>query len=226
MVMLAHRLFQEPSLGVPTIVLLTDRIDLDDQLFKTFCSARNYLKCDPVIATSRADLVSKLGTIKQGGIIFTTIGKFDKENLPENPRANIIVMTDEAHRSHYGIYETVHYEKGEEGELSPVFKYGVEKYIRDALPNATFIGFTGTPVSTKDKQTTDIFGDIIDTYDMTQSVIDGSTVKLYYESRIAKVWTDEKILHQIDEYYKNLENSNKADSNSIERSKAEMSKLK
>jgi type I restriction enzyme R subunit len=225
MVMLAHRLFQEPSLGVPTIVLLTDRIDLDDQLFKTFCSARNYLKCDPVIATSRADLVSKLGTIKQGGIIFTTIGKFDKENLPENPRANIIVMTDEAHRSHYGIYETVHYEKGEEGELSPVFKYGVEKYIRDALPNATFIGFTGTPISNKDKQTTDIFGDIIDVYDMTQSIIDGSTVKLYYESRLAKVWTNEDVLKQIDEYYDDLEDTERTTPEAIEKSKREMLRL-
>ena len=227
MVMLAHRLLIEKGLNVPTIVLLTDRIDLDDQLYKTFFSAKNYLKCEPVIAISRADLVKKLNNIKQGGIILTTIGKFDKENLPKNERNNIIVMTDEAHRGHYGIYETVHYEKNAEtDEMEAVFKYGIEKYIRDALPNATFIGFTGTPVSTKDKQTTDIFGDIIDVYDMTQSVIDGSTVKLYYESRLAKVWTNEEILKQIDEYYSDLENNAKADKNSIERSKAEMSKIK
>lgn len=227
MVMLAHQLLIEKGLNVPTIVLLTDRIDLDDQLYKTFFSAKNYLKCEPVIATSRADLVKKLNNIKQGGIILTTVGKFDKENLPKNERINIIVMTDEAHRGHYGIYETVHYEKNAEtDEMEAVFKYGIEKYIRDALPNATFIGFTGTPVSTKDKQTTDIFGDIIDVYDMTQSVIDGSTVKLYYESRLAKVWTNEEILKQIDEYYSDLENNDKADKNSIERSKAEMSKIK
>ena len=227
MVMLAHRLLISPKLNVPTIVLLTDRIDLDDQLYKTFFSARQYLKCEPVVATSREDLVKKLSQIKQGGVILTTVGKFDKENLPKNERTNIIVMTDEAHRGHYGLYETVHYEKNKEtDEMEAVFKYGVEKYIRDALPNATFIGFTGTPVSTKDKQTTDIFGDIIDTYDMTQSVIDGSTVKLYYESRLAKVWTDEKILHEIDSYYNDLEKSGEADSNSIERSKAEMSKIK
>jgi len=225
MVMLAHRLFQEPSLGVPTIVLLTDRIDLDDQLFKTFCSARDYLKTDPIIATSREDLVRKLGTVKQGGIIFTTIGKFDKENLPENRRDNIIVMTDEAHRSHYGIYETVHYEKDEEGEMSPVFKYGVEKYIRDALPNATFIGFTGTPISNKDKQTTDIFGDIIDVYDMTQSIIDGSTVKLYYESRLAKIWTNESVISKIDQYYNDIENSERSTPEAVEKSKREMLKL-
>lgn len=227
MVMLAHRLLLEKSLNVPTIVMLTDRIDLDDQLYKTFYSARNYLKCEAAIATSREDLVKKLSTIKQGGIILTTVGKFDKENLPKNERNNIIVMTDEAHRGHYGIYETVHYEKNAETEeMEAVFKYGVEKYIRDALPNATFIGFTGTPVSTKDKQTTDIFGDIIDVYDMTQSVIDGSTVKLYYESRLAKVWTNDEILKQIDEYYTDIEKNEKADKNSIERSKAEMSKIK
>ena len=227
MVMLAHRLLIDKSLNIPTIVLLTDRIDLDDQLYKTFFSARSYLKCEPVIATSRVDLVKKLGQIRQGGVILTTIGKFDKENLPKNERNNIIVMTDEAHRGHYGLYETVHYEKNAETEeMEAVFKYGVEKYIRDALPNATFIGFTGTPVSTKDKQTTDIFGDIIDVYDMTQSIIDGSTVKLYYESRLAKVWTDDRILKEIDAYYNDLERSGDADPNSIERSKAEMSKIK
>ena len=227
MVMLAHRLLQDKSLDVPTIVLLTDRIDLDDQLYKTFFSARNYLKCEPQIALSRSDLVQKLGSLKQGGIILTTVGKFDKENLPKNERSNIIVMTDEAHRGHYGIYETVHYVKDEvTKEMEAVFKYGVEKYIREALPNATFIGFTGTPVSTKDKQTTDIFGNIIDVYDMTQSVIDGSTVKLYYESRLAKVWADDGVLQQIDEYYDDLEKTEQADANSIERSKAEMSKLK
>lgn len=227
MVMLAHRLLINQSLDVPTIVLLTDRIDLDDQLYKTFYSARNYLKCEPQIATSREDLVKKLGKIKQGGVILTTVGKFDKENLPKNERNNIIVMTDEAHRGHYGIYETVHYVKDKATEeMEAVFKYGVEKYIRDALPNATFIGFTGTPVSTKDKQTTDIFGDIIDVYDMTQSVIDGSTVKLYYESRLAKVWTNDEVLSEIDTYYNDLEESGAADVTSIEKSKREMSKIK
>ena len=227
MVMLAHRLLINRSLNVPTIVLLTDRIDLDDQLYKTFFSARNYLKCEPEIALSRADLVKKLSKIKQGGVILTTVGKFDKENLPKNERNNIIVMTDEAHRGHYGIYETVRYVKDKEtDEMEAVFKYGVEKYIRDALPNATFIGFTGTPVSTKDKQTTDIFGDIIDVYDMTQSVIDGSTVKLYYESRLAKVWTNDEVLAEIDQYYNDLEESGSADVTSIEKSKREMAKIK
>ena len=230
MVMLAHRLINDESLHVPTIVILTDRIDLDDQLYKTFYSAynaKNYLKTEPIIATSRKDLVDKLSKNKQGGIILTTIGKFDKDDLPKNERNNIIVMTDEAHRGHYGIYETVKYVEDENTkELEAVFKYGIEKYIREALPNATFIGFTGTPISTKNKQTTDIFGEIIDTYDMTQSVIDGSTVKLYYESRLAKVWTNDEVLKQIDEYYDDLDKEEQADKASIERSKAEMSKIK
>ncbi len=228
MVMLAHRLSIEKSLNIPTIVILTDRIDLDDQLYKTFYSARNYLQCEPVIVKSREDLLTKIDFYKNsGGVIFTTVGKFDKNNLPQNMRNNIIVMTDEAHRGHYGIYETVYYEKNKEtDEMEAVFKYGVEKYIREALPNATFIGFTGTPISTKDKQTTDIFGDIIDVYDMTQSVIDGSTVKIFYESRLAKVWTNDEVLKEIDNYYNVLETTDKADKNSIERSKAEMSKIK
>ncbi|MCV3743504.1 type I restriction endonuclease subunit R [Ureaplasma sp. ES3154-GEN] len=227
MVMLAHRIICEQSLKVPTIVVLTDRIDLDDQLDKTFYSARDYLKCEPQRAISREDLVNKLNDLRQGGIILTTIGKFDKNNLPKNERTNIIVMTDEAHRSHYGIYETVKYEKNKNtDEYKAIFKYGVEKYIREALPNATFIGYTGTPVSSKDKQTTDVFGEIIDTYDMTQSIIDGSTVKLYYESRLAKVWIDDNDLKEIDAYYKDLEENEKSDSESIEKSKKEMSKLK
>ncbi|MDY3768207.1 MAG: type I restriction endonuclease subunit R [Sphaerochaetaceae bacterium] len=227
MVMLAHRLLTDKRFNVPTIVMLTDRIDLDDQLSKTFYSARKYLKCECETASSRKDLLEKINNVKQGGIILTTVGKFDKEKLPENKRCNIIVMTDEAHRGHYGLYETVHYIKYETSdEYEAVFKYGIEKYIREALPNATYIGFTGTPVSTKDKQTTDIFGDIIDTYDMTQSVIDGSTVKLFYESRLAKVWTDDDLLQKIDSYYDDLEKYENADRNSIERSKAEMSKIK
>ena len=110
--------------------------------------------------------------------------------------------------------------------MEAVFKYGVEKYIREALPNATFIGFTGTPVNTKEKQTTDIFGDVIDIYDMTQSVIDGSTVKLYYESRLAKVWTNDEVLQQIDTYYDDLDKNNEATKEAIEKSKTEMLKLK
>ena len=227
MVMLAHRLLINQSLNVPTIVVLTDRIDLDDQLYKTFLSAKEFLRCEPTIVESREDLLKKLPSFKQGGILFTTIGKFDKEKLPKNERDNIIVLTDEAHRSHYGIYERVSYEKNNEtNQYEAVFKYGIEKYIRESLPNATFLGFTGTPVSNKDKQTSDIYGDVIDTYDMTQSIIDGSTVKLYYEGRLAKIWTNDEILKEIDNYYKNIEDNEQATKEAVDKSKAEMSKLK
>lgn len=227
MVMLSHRLLINKDLNVPTIVVLTDRIDLDDQLYKTFMSAKDFLRCEPTIVESREDLLKKLPSFKQGGILFTTIGKFDKENLPKNDRDNIIVLTDEAHRSHYGLYEKVSYEKNEEtNQYEAVFKYGIEKYIRDALPNATFLGFTGTPVSNKDKQTSDIYGEVIDTYDMTQSIIDGSTVKLYYEGRLAKIWTNDDVLKQIDEYYNDIENNEKATKEAVDKSKAEMSKIK
>lgn len=228
MIMLTRKLLTSSKLNVPTIVILNDRIDLDNDLYTKFFSASDYLGTEPKIAISREDLVkNKLGAIKQGGIIFTTIGKFDKHNLPENDRSNIIVMADEAHRSHYGLYETVHYERNKENnELEAVFKYGIEKYIREALPNATFIGFTGTPISTKEKQTTDIFGDIIDVYDMTQSVNDGSTVRFYYESRVAKVWADDKVLQKIDDYYNELEKEDQNDKKFIEKSKRKMSSIK
>ena len=227
MVMLAHKLLIDKEFEVPTIVVLTDRIDLDNQLYKTFFSAKKYLKTECITAQSRIDLVQKLSNKKQGGIILTTIGKFDKDNLPSNNRNNIIVMTDEAHRSHYGLEGSISYERNEEtDEYEQVYKYGIEKYIRDALPNATFIGFTGTPVSTKEKQTTNIFGEIIDTYDMTQSVIDGATVTISYESRLAQIKTIDEKLKEINNYYDELEKNNSSNKESIERSKQEMSKMK
>lgn len=226
MVMLVRRLLIHKFLKVPTIVVLTDRIDLDNQLLQTFFSAKEYLKVEPISVDSREDLVGKLNKILQGGIIFTTILKFNKHKLPKNERENIIVMTDEAHRSHYGIYETIRYKKNDLSEkYEPIFKFGIEKYIRDALPNATFIGFTGTPISTKEKQTTDIFGDIIDAYDITQSINDGATVKLFYESRLAKVKLISEKINEIDEYYNKILNLNQSDSKSIELSKKEMSKI-
>ena len=227
MVMLTQRLLKNERLNVPTIVVLIDRIGLDDQLYKTFLSAKEFLRCESTIVESREDLLNKLPSFKQGGILFTTIGKFDKENLPKNERDNIIVLTDEAHRSHYGLYEKVSYEKNDKtNEYEAVFIYGIEKYIREALPNATFLGFTGTPVSNKDKQTSDVYGEVIDIYDMTQSIIDGSTVKLYYEARLAKIWADDKVLDEIDEYYKDIEESEKASKEAVDKSKAEMSKIK
>ena len=226
MVMLAHRLITNVELNNPTIIVLTDRNDLDNQLFNTFSSAASYLRCTPIKVTSRKDLLEKLRTIKQGGVIFSTIQKFDKEEIQVNDRSNIIVMADEAHRGHYGLYERISYERNlSTDELEMITSYGTEKYIRESLPNATFIGFTGTPVTTADKSTTDIYGDIIDTYDMTQSVIDGATVKIFYEGRLAKVWTDNSLLKKIDDYYEELENKG-VNEKVIEESKKRMSSIK
>lgn len=227
MVMLSHRLMLDKELNVPTIVVLTDRIDLDEQIYGTFHSAKDYLRSEPVFTSSRKDLVDKLESIQQGGIILSTVGKFDKDNVKPNLRSNIIVMADEAHRGHYGIYEKVSYVKNTETkEYELVAKYGVERYIRDTLPNATFLGFTGTPITSKEKSIADIYGHVIDTYDMTQSVIDGSTVRIWYEGRLAQIWTNESVLEQIDAYYRKLEDTETGTKEAIEKSKKEMSKLK
>ncbi|MDD3397638.1 MAG: type I restriction endonuclease subunit R [Clostridia bacterium] len=210
MLMLAHRLINDTSLNNPTIVVLTDRNDLDNQLKGTFDSAKEFLNTKIKQADSRTDLLDELKDIKVGGIVFTTLQKFDKVNTFTNQRNNIIVFSDEAHRSHYGLDEKIVMKKENKEIIKYISKYGMEKYIRDSLPNATFIGFTGTPVKTRDKMTTAIFGDIVDTYDMTQSIEDGSTVKLYYESRLAKVWLDNDILKEIDHYYDDIVSSNAA----------------
>ena len=223
MLILAYRLIKEKSLNNPTIVILTDRNDLDDQLYTTFSCASEYLRTTPVKVESRKDLIDTLSKIKESGIIFTTIQKIDKDNIIPNKRENIIVISDEAHRSHYGLEETVKYSnKNNKFEIKTVFGY--EKYIRDAMPNATFIGFTGTPVQTKDKDTTAIFGDIIDTYDMTQSIEDGSTVKLFYESRLAKVWLDDRKLEEIDQYYSSMYKEGVTE-DLINMSKSQMSRM-
>lgn len=224
MVMLSHRLISDTSFGNPTIVVMTDRNDLDEQLYGTFANSAWYLRTKPVLVKSRKDLIKKIGAVQEGGIFFTTIQKFDKDNIVPNTRNNIIVLSDEAHRSHYGLDEKIKITKGENGSIETESIYGYEKYIRDALPNATFLGWTGTPVETKDHSTSDVFGNVIDTYDMTQSVEDGSTVKIYYESRLAKVNLDEKILKKIDEYYHTLAEQ-QAPYYFIERSKESLSTL-
>ncbi len=223
MLMLSYRLIQEKTLNNPTIVVLTDRNDLDDQLYTTFSNAKDYLRVEPVKVTNRKDLLDKLANVKESGIIFTTLQKIDKDNIIPNIRNNIIVISDEAHRSHYGIEESITYKKND-NEFEMKTKYGYEKYVREALPNATFIGFTGTPVQTKDKDITAIFGDIIDIYDMTQSIEDGSTVKLFYESRLAKVWLDDKKLEEIDEYYREMHDEGVTEE-LIDISKSQMSRM-
>jgi type I site-specific deoxyribonuclease, hsdR family len=224
MVMLTHRLMKDPMLNNPTIIVLTDRNDLDDQLYTTFSNAKEYLRNTPVKITSRKDLLEKIEQTKENGIFFATLQKIDKDNIVPNNRNNIIVISDEAHRSHYGLNEKIKMVKNDSNEYDLRATYGYEKYLRDALPNATFIGFTGTPVQNKDKDTTAIFGDIIDTYDMTQSIEDGSTVKLFYESRLAKVWLDDNKLKEIDQYYEDLQDEG-VQTDLIEMSKSSMSRM-
>lgn len=224
MVMLTHRLMKDPMLNNPTIIVLTDRNDLDDQLYTTFSNAKEYLRNTPVKITSRKDLLEKIEQTKENGIFFATLQKIDKDNIVPNNRNNIVVISDEAHRSHYGLDEKIKMVKNGSNEYDLRATYGYEKYLRDALPNATFIGFTGTPVQNKDKDTTAIFGDIIDTYDMTQSIEDGSTVKLFYESRLAKVWLDDNKLKEIDQYYEDLQDDG-VQTDLIEMSKSSMSRM-
>jgi len=174
------------KLNNPTVVVITDRNDLDDQLFDTFAACKQLLRQDPIQAESR-DNLKKLLRVAGGGIIFTTIQKFFPENGVENfdllsDRKNIIVIADEAHRSQYGFGAKTSEKDGE------IFtKYGFAKYLRDALPNASFIGFTGTPIEKEDASTPAVFGNYIDVYDISQAVEDGATVRIYYESRLAKV---------------------------------------
>lgn len=224
MVMLAHKLITDLEMKNPTIVVLTDRNDLDNQLFGTFSNAAEFLRTRPVQVESREDLLEKIGSIKEGGIIFTTLQKFDKNNIVPNKRTNIVVISDEAHRSQYGIDEQIVYKKNPDGTFTSISKYGYAKYIRDALPEATYIGFTGTPVESGDHSTSAIFGKTVDTYDMTQSVEDGSTVKIFYESRLAKVWLDDGKLKEIDKYYDDLANQNVSD-DVIEESKSKWSSM-
>ncbi len=174
------------ELNNPTILVITDRNDLDDQLFDTFAECKQLLRQDPVQAQDREHLKKLLKTTG-GGIVFSTIQKFaPEEGSTEyemlSDRKNIIVIADEAHRSQYGFGA-----KTKETERGMETRYGNAKYLRDGLPNASFIGFTGTPIENEDKSTPAVFGDYIDVYDISQAVEDGSTVRIYYESRLAKV---------------------------------------
>lgn len=194
MVFYAGIIVSDPEFENPTIVVLTDRNDLDNQLFNTFsASSKLLLRQVPKQAESRGNLVELL-KVKAGGIIFTTIQKFSEGDGIINDRSNIIFMADEAHRSQYGLDGKLDRATGE-------WKYGMAKYMRDGLPNATFIGFTGTPIDLKDKSTIEVFGKYIDIYDMTQAVEDGATVPIYYENRTAKLKLNDDILKMIDREY-------------------------
>lgn len=207
----------------PSIVVVTDRNDLDNQLFTTFAKCSDYLKQEPVQIENRQDLNDKLEGRKSGGIFFTTLQKFEEETGVFSRRDDILVLVDEAHRSHYGLDATIKFDKE---KMEAYKKYGTAKYLHDAFPNATYIGFTGTPVETKDKSTTNIFGNIIDVYDMTQAIMDGSTVPIMYESRMARVGLNQKILDEIDNYYIYLETEEGVEDYKIAESKKAMATMK
>ena len=206
----------------PTIVVVTDRNDLDNQLYETFYKCSDYLRQKPVQADTRSDLKELLKDRVSGGIFFTTLQKFEEESGLFSDRDDILVLVDEAHRSHYGLEATM---KINLETMEAYKKYGTAKYLHDALPNAIYIGFTGTPVETKDKSTSAIFGDVIDTYDMTQAIMDGSTVPISYESRMARVGLNQKILDDIDRYYAFVEESGVADEIAVNKSKQMMAKI-
>lgn len=224
MVFYAH-LLQE-ALDSPTIVVITDRNDLDNQLYGQFKKCEHFLRQQPVQATCRKLTASStqqdiglkdwLNGRAANGIIFTTMQKFEESDEPLSDRRNIVVMADEAHRGQYGLKEKADAKTGE-------IKIGMARMIRNSLPNATYIGFTGTPISLKDRVTREVFGDYIDIYDMTQAVEDGATRPVYYESRVLKLKLDEETLKLIDDEYDIM--AEKADPAVIEKSKRQLGRM-
>lgn len=214
MVFYAH-LLQE-TLDSPTIVVITDRNDLDDQLYGQFAKCRDFLRQDPIQAQSRQNLKELPDGRKANGIIFTTMQKFEESHEPLSERHNIIVMADEAHRGQYGLKEKIDSKTGK-------IKVGTARVIRNSLPYATYIGFTGTPIALKDRNTREVFGDYIDIYDMTQAVEDGATRPVYYESRVIKLKLDADTLALIDKEYDIM--AENADPDVIERSKKELGQM-
>ncbi|AGH34460.1 type I restriction endonuclease subunit R [Acinetobacter baumannii] len=217
----AGKLLQQPAMHNPTLLIVTDRNDLDGQLFETFSNAQDLLKQTPVQANNRDELRRFLAERESGGIIFTTVQKFallddESEHPLLNGRHNIVVMSDEAHRSQYGL----------KAKLSNdgTYKFGYAKHMRDALKNAAFIGFTGTPISSEDKDTRAVFGDYVSIYDIQDAVDDGATVPIYYESRLAKLDINqteiEDLSDQVDEVVEDEE-----DVGNREKTKSEWSRL-
>ena len=223
MACLAGRLIAEPRLGNPTLVLLSDRKDLDGQLFGVFANAGDLLGESPKQAETRAQLREYLLQRPSGGIIFTTIQKFGLEPGEDQfpaltERHNVIVIADEAHRSQYGF-------KARIDSTSGKIKYGLAKALRDGLPNATFLAFTGTPISQDDRDTTAVFGDYVSIYDIQQSVEDGATVPIYYESRLANISLDHAALPKIDDEVEDILASESADEREKERAKSQWAAL-
>lgn len=208
MVFYSGQIVTHPQMENPTIVILTDRNDLDDQLFATFGNCKELLRQTPVQAESR-NHIKELLHVSGGGVIFTTIQKFSPEegNVFDtiSERTNIVVVADEAHRSQYGFKARV-VEVDEGSEI----RYGNAKYLRDALPNASYIGFTGTPIEKEDKSTPAVFGEYIDVYDIKQAVDDGATVPISYESRLVKIKLNEEITKSIDAKIDDIEGATEA----------------
>ena len=213
MVFYAHLL--QSALNSPTIVVITDRNDLDDQLYTQFSKCKDFLRQEPVQAISRAHLKQLLDGIKANGIFFTTMQKFEESLEPLSERRNIIVMADEAHRGQYGLSEKI----DKDGNI----KVGTARIIRNSLPNATYIGFTGTPLSLDDRNTREVFGDYIDIYDMTQAVEDGATRPVYYENRVIKLHLKPEILQLIDAEYDLM--AQNAEPEVIEKSKQQLAQM-
>ncbi|MGL5794742.1 MAG: type I restriction endonuclease subunit R, partial [Waterburya sp.] len=235
----AGKIVQHPALSNPTLVVLTDRNDLDDQLFNTFSNCADLLRQTPVQADNRQHL-KELLQVASGGIVFTPIQKFSaepgEEYLQLSDRRNIVFIADEAHRSQYGLNARVvvkstpepktdnvypigkrrrsslmaaeisgnPYQVGEQEDKKAYISYGFAKYLRDALPNASFIGFTGTPIEATDKNTPAVFGDYVDIYDIQRAVEDEATVKIYYEGRLAKIELEESQRPLIDSEFEDL----------------------
>lgn len=213
MVFLAHLL--EEKLDNPTIVVITDRNDLDSQLYSQFSKCKNFLRQTPVQAQSRADLAHQISSRRANGIVFTTMQKFMEGEGALSDREDVVVMVDEAHRGQYGLEEKF----DKEGKRHT----GSALLVRRALPNATFIGFTGTPISEEDRSTREVFGDYIDVYDMTQAVEDNATRPVYYESRVVALKLDEDILQRVDSEYERL--TAQANIETIDASKKEIANL-
>lgn len=205
----------QQTITSPTIVVLTDRNDLDGQLYKQFASCKNFLRQTPVQANSRTHLKELLDGREANGIFFSTMQKFEEGEEPLSDRRNIIVIVDEAHRSQYGLSERV----TKDGRII----IGAARLVRNALPNATYIGFTGTPISQKDRSTREVFGDYIDVYDMTQAVEDGATRPVFYESRVINLKLNEETLRRIDDEYEAM--ANEAEEYAIEKSKRELGRI-
>ncbi len=200
----AARVMQAAAMENPTIVVITDRNDLDGQLFGVFSLSHDLLREQPVQAETRGDLREKLGNRPSGGIVFATIQKFmpgeDEDSFPVlSTRSNIVVIADEAHRTQYGFHASLKAPDLKVAEASARYQVGYAQHLRDALPNATFVAFTGTPVSSEDRDTRAVFGDYIHVYDMQQAKDDGATVAIYYESRLAKLSLKDSELAHIDD---------------------------